>query len=258
DAEEKGIENSDAVTEARERQADADQRVAQAERSLAQANDAVAQAQQAVTDTQNKALPSTPTRNDAPAPLSPNARAFVLAVRDAKPAWDDFTESIQDNLFENLAGELTETANDVLPAIEESLGGVASELSATAVQFANFLQSARGIELLNNSFDSATNFIRGLRSGTCERPQGRIDFVAVSTPAMEGFGRSVAGIGEGIGRALSAARESGALAEIFAVFNGPEEGEGSFWETFTATLLELARVVLPVLQPLMATLGQAL
>lgn len=258
DAEEKGIENSDAVTEARERQADADQRVTQAERSLAQANAAVAQAQQAVTDAQNKALPSTQKLNDALAALSPNAREFVLAAQAAKPAWEEFTEAIQDNLFENLAGELTETANVVLPAIQDSLGGVASELSATAVQFANFLQSARGIELLNSSFESATNFIRGLRSGTGELTQGWIDFVAVSAPAMEGFGRSIAGIGEGIGRALSAARESGALQEIFAIFNGPGEGEGSFWETFTTTLLELARVVLPVVQPLMAALGQAL
>jgi phage-related protein len=258
EAQEKGIENSDAVTEARDKQSQANQRVIQAERQAAASARAVDAATRALTKATTEGTTSSQKFNQALAELSPNAREFVLAAKDAKPAWDAFSDSIQDSLFENLGRELSETANVVLPAIKDSMKGVASELNAAAINAADFVQSARGIDLINSSMNSATNLLRGMRSGTGELTQGWIDFTHAAEPAMEGIGRAIAGLGEGIGRALTAANENGELTALFEGFRQTLEGMGPFLEDFIGSLITIGNEVLPTLGPFFTTLGDTL
>ena len=258
EAQEKGIENSDAVTEARDKQAAADQRVTQAERQAAAASRQLDQATQALEKAQSKATPSVEKFNQALAELSPNARAFVLAAQAAKPAWDSFTDGIQDNLFANLGRELSETANVVLPAIQESMGGVASALNEAAVNAADFLQSERGIALLNSTFEASEGLIRGMLSGTGELTQGWLDFTTTVAPRMDEVGRAIAAMGEGIGRALSGAAESGALDQLITNFAGFLTSMGPFLEDLVTTLITLGNAILPSLGTFFEALGDAL
>jgi phage-related protein len=258
EAQEKGIENSDAVTEAREKQAQADQQVVAAERQVAAAARQVAQATDALTKAQNTAAPSVDKFNQALAQLSPNAQAFVLAAKDLAPVWDEFTNSIQDNLFASLGDELRETAEVTLPAIKDSMGGVATALNQAAVGAFNFIQSEDGLVLLNSTMEASRGLIDGMTSGTGEMTAGWVNFVETVAPHMENVGSAIASIGEGFGRALTAMKESGQLDAIMVGFADTLRGLGSLVESLMLAFGEMGSQVLPALKPLFESLGDAL
>lgn len=258
EAQEKGIENSDAVTTARERQAQADQAVTAAERQVAAAARQVAQATQALTQAQTQATPSVEKFNQALAELSPNARAFVLAAQAAAPAWDSFTEGVQDSLFANLNTELTETANVTLPAVQEGMNGVAGALNSAAVQAANFIQSERGIALINNSLAASEGLLRGLTGGTGALTQGWLDFTTTVAPRMEEVGAAIASIGESVGAVFSGLANSGQLDAIMTGFADTLRGLGPLLASLLSAFGTMATEVLPALRPLFESLGQAL
>ncbi|MGI5216242.1 hypothetical protein [Nocardia sp. CA-290969] len=251
DAEKKGIEGSDQVVAVRERQAQADERLADAEAQLTQA-------QAALTDAQTKALPSAQKASQALAELSPNAAAFVLAAQAAKPAWEAFSDAVQDNLFANLGEELTQTANVTLPGIQDSMNGVAGAFNAAAIQAANFLQSERGIALINNSLAASEGLIKGLTSGTGGLTQGWLDFTTAVAPHMENVGSAIASIGESIGGVFTQMANSGMLDQIMVGFADALRGVGPLLGSLIASLGTMATQVLPTLRPLFESLGQAL
>lgn len=258
DAQKKGVEGSDKVVAAKQKQADADEKVSEAAQALAQANKQVTEAQQALTDAQNEALPSAEKLAEALANLSPNAAAFVLAAHELAPAWDAFRKSIQDSLFVDLGNQLKETANVVLPAIQQSMNGVATQLNLAAQNALEFLRSARGIDGLNTAFDNAANLLKGMREGTGAFTQGLLDIGTAAAPVMEKLGQDIASVGEGIGRAFTASAASGELTSVFAGFGDSLRGLGSLLDGLVSSLLTIGNDVLPALKPLFESLGGAL
>lgn len=258
EAQAKGIDQADEVVAARKRQEQADKQVAAAQRGVEQAARQVAKATEALTKAQNQASPSVEKFNQAMAKLAPNAREFVLAAQALGPAWSAVRKSIQDSLFEDLGAELTETANVVMPALQEGMGGIAGELNNMAVGALQFFRSAEGMELLNASFASGRDLLAGLQQGTGELTTGFVDFVSTAQPHMEQMGRSIAAIGEGIGRAFTRAAESGALDELFVGANQALAALGPLLDGVLSAFIEMGRQVLPTLAPLFETLGQVL
>lgn len=196
--------------------------------------------------------------NEAMANLSPNAREFVLAVRDIAPAWEAFRKSIQDTLLVDLGTQLKETANVTLPAIQQSMGGVATQLNLAAQNALEFLRSARGIDGLNTAFDNAANLLKGMREGTGEFTQGMLDIGTAAAPVMEKLGTDIASVFEGFGRAFSASAASGELTAVFSGFGDSLRGLGSLLEGVVSSLLTIGKDVLPALKPLFESLGGAL
>ena len=258
DAQQKGIEGSDAVTSAKERQQQAEEQVAAAQRNAAQAAADVAKATQALADAQNQATPSAEKFNDAMAKLSPNAQDFVRSALALKPAVEGVQQSVQDVGFEGLGASLTDMATRVLPAVQAGMTGVAGQFNGAAKDAMAFLGSARGIQGLSDVFAGTTSLIQGLRSGTGEATQGMLDFVHTAAPAMEGLGHSIALIGDGIGKAFSDSAASGQLTEVFAGLNTMLASMGPLLGGLTTGLLSLAQQALPALGPLFESLGAAL
>jgi phage-related protein len=255
---EKGIDQSDEVVAARKNQAAADRAVDEAQKNLVRSNQAVARAAEDLAKAQSGAGTATEKFNDALARLAPNAQSFVLAARDLAPAWEAVRKSVQDNLFANLGDQLRETADVLLPAIQEGMGGVASELNLAAQNAFEFLRSEEGMRGLNAAFESGENLLRGLRSGTGEFTQGLVDLTATAAPRMEEIGRSIAAIGEGIGRAFSAAAESGLLDQVLSGFSQVLTSLGPLLEGVLTSFMTMAAEVLPALAPLFEQLGQSL
>lgn len=258
DALAKGIDQADEVVTARKKQADADQAVADAQRNLARANTAVARAAENLAKAQSGAGTSSEKFADALANLSPNAQAFMLALRALSPEMETFRKGLQDDLFANLGSELSETANVVLPTLRDAMGGVAQELNAAAVNAFQFLRSEEGLRALNATFEASANLLRGLTSGTGELTQGLVDFTATAAPRMEAVGRAIASIGEGFGRALSEAAESGALDVLFQNFASVLTSLGPLLGSVVTSLVTLGNAVMPALVPLFQTLGEVL
>lgn len=258
EAQEKGIDQADEVVAARKNQAKADQEVANAQKALQRSNEAVAKAYQQLAKAQSTASASADKFSQALARLAPGAQAFVLAWRDLGPALKDVQKGVQESLFADLGDELTETAHVILPAVKEGMQGVAGELNAMAKSAFEFLRSEEGMRGLNAAFASGENLLRGLRAGTGEFTAGIIDLTTTAAPRMEEIGRSLAAIGEGIGRAFSEAANSGALDTLLHDFAQVMTSLGPLLENFTGSLITLGSEVLPSLVPFFKTLGDTL
>jgi phage-related protein len=258
EAQEKGIDQADEVVAARKRQAEADKAVVAAERGVAAAARQVAQATDALAKAQNTASPAVTKFQQAMAKLAPSAQEFVLAAKALGPAWAEVRKSVQESLFDDLGAELTETANATLPLLKDGLGGIAEELNGAATNALQFLRSAEGMELLNATFANAKNLMAGMRQGTGELTAGFTDLLVTAGPHMEQLGRSIAAIGEGIGRAFTRAAESGALDQLFVGLNQALSGLGPLLDGLLTAFIEIGGQVLPTLLPFFETLGQVL
>lgn len=258
EAQEKGIENSDRVVAARERAAQADQRVLDAQRQVAAANRQVAQAQAALTEAQTAGTASAQKLEQALANLAPSAREFVTTAQELGPAWEEVRKSVQETAFEGLADELRGLATDVLPTLKDGMVGVAGELNAGARGFADFLQSANGLEGLEATFDNTRLLLQGMREGS----QGFLDSLAAlavgAQPFMEGLGRAIGGIGTSLGEAFRGMAESGLFQTVLVGLTKALEGVGPLLGDMMTAFAELGARVLPALQPLFVALGDAL
>lgn len=257
-AEAKGIDQSDEVVAAKKQQKNADEAAADAAKNLARANEAVAEAAQNLSDAQNASTTSADKFAQAMANLSPEAQNVVRAYQAAKPALDEFRKSIQDTLFTNLGPQFTETLTAILPTLQERMGGVAAQLNLAAQNAFEFLRSAEGMRALNVTFLNGEMLLKGLTSGTGEFTKGMIDLQAAALPAMEGIGRAIASVGEGIGRAFTRSAESGQLTKVFEGFSATLTGLGSGLDHFIGGLLTMAEKVLPTLGPFFDTFGKTI
>lgn len=249
DAEEKGVENSDLVVAAKEKEAAANDQVTAAQAQLEAATTAL-------TEAQTKASSSTQALNQALAKLAPNAREFVLAAHDLGDEWQRVGDTVQNEMFEGLAADLTRVSGTVLPALQTGMTGVAGQLNSMASSFLNFAGSARGVEAINAVFANTTNLLKGMQAGTGGLSQGLIDLTLAAGPHMEALGRSIASIGEGIGEAFTAAKQSGQLDELFGNLPDMLTGLGAGFGGLLSSLLTIANEVMPALGPLFTSLGE--
>lgn len=249
DAEKKGVEQSDLVVAAKDKEKTANEQVTVAQQQLATA-------MAAVTEAQNKQSASTQALNQALAKLSPNAREFVLAAHDLGDEWKNVRMQVQDNLFAGLGDTLTRVSGTILPALQQGLGGVATQLNGVANGALEFLGSARGVEGMNAIFANTENLLKGMQSGTGGFTQGLLDLTTTAGPHMEAIGRSIASIGESIGEAFSASAASGQLDSIFASLGPMLTGIGDALGGLISGLLTIAQEVMPSLGPLFTSLGE--
>jgi len=172
EASEKGVEQSDQVVAAKEKVIDAADRVKDAEQGVADAQVGVADAQQAVVDAQadlQEAMDSTSSAADktaqALAKLSPNARAFVLAMRELGPEWEAVRKSVQDNMFAGLDVTFTNLAQTSMPMLKEGMGQVGTSINGAAKEFAAFWGSAGAQDSLRNIFAGTADLITAMQPG---------------------------------------------------------------------------------------------
>lgn len=111
----KGVEGSDRVQSALERQI-------QAQRSLEAATNRLADAQRGGGGAADKF-------SEAMGKLSGNAQAFMRVLFGLKPAFDDLKKSVQDRLFEGMDVSFKNMATKWLPQLKDMLGGLAGNLN---------------------------------------------------------------------------------------------------------------------------------
>jgi hypothetical protein len=120
-----GIDGSDQVKAALERQRDANER-------LTQAASALADAQKHVGESAGGAAGGINQFDAAMAKLSPNAQKFVLAMIDISKKMDVVKRKVQDRLFDGLDVSLRDLSEKWLPRLPGMLGGVADSLNVVA------------------------------------------------------------------------------------------------------------------------------
>lgn len=258
DAEAKGIENSDRVVEAKDRAAEADQRVADAEQALSKAHAQVSKAQQAVTDAMNQSSSAQDKAAQALAKLSPNAQAFVLAMRELGPAWTDVRKSVQDNLFEGLDQSITQLATAALPTLQAGMGEVATSMNGLTRTFADFWRAPANLAAIESIFAGTARFIDGMGPGLQQATQGFLSLGQAFEPVAQQIGNQLGGLLGQIGQSFTDAFQSGALTELIGNFGDILQGLGEGLNPLLDGLIQIGNIVGPTLGPLFAQLGESL
>ncbi|RJO72971.1 hypothetical protein D5S18_22095 [Nocardia panacis] len=255
DTQKKGIEGSDAVRNAKDAQRRAEEQLADAQHEAATAARDAAKAVRDLALEQARGTSAVQDFNQAMSRLAPNAQAFVRAFIGIRPALMDLKTATQDSLFANLGNTLTDVAGRVLPVLKTQMVSVSQELNKAADSALRFAGTERGIQGMTDTFQGATNLLRGLGMGTGEATQGWLDFLHTLTPALIGIGQQIAGIGDNIGRAFSDATRTGLLSGALNGVSAMLQGIGPLLGGFTTGLLTLADRALPAVGPMLAALG---
>lgn len=175
DASKKGINGSDEVVAAREREADAQRKVQDA---LEAHQLAVQRLGDAQADLKRK-MDSVTAGGGALAAELPkiasNARAFLDELKRLKPAFDDLRLDIQQRLFDGLAGKLRILAERWLPALHDGLGGMADMINGVVKTAFDSLSKPKFISDIMVGLQHATGMF------------GKIG-QAIAGPLIEAFG----------------------------------------------------------------------
>lgn len=258
DAQSKGVEGADNVVAAKEKLADANGKVKDAEDGVAEAQRNVADAQKSLTDAMSEGSSAQNKAAQELAKLSPNARDFVLAVQDIKPAWDDLTKSTQDALFANSADGIKQLATAALPTLKAGMVDVATSMNGLTTQFAAFWQQPQALSGVQAVFAGLADTIDAMGPGLQQATQGVLSLSQAFAPVAGEIGAAIGGLVGNIGQAFTDAFNNGSLTELVSNFGGILTGLGEGLKPLIDGLIQVGNIIGPVLGPFLAQLGQTL
>ncbi|WP_393075287.1 hypothetical protein [Streptomyces sp. LN704] len=208
-------DGAESVRDAQQKLADAQQGVADAQvaasRQVRSAQEAVADAQRAVNAAQAQGAATTNQYADAMAKLSPNARAFVTAVRAMGPAFTALKMDVQDRLFRGLGDSVTRLGAAALPALRIGLGGMADVLNHMAVNLLDTFTKLGNQGLLTKMFKGFTDGMAPLTKVPGQLGQAFVQLSVAASPAFKRITTAMAGESNKISKKLTDAFKSGRL-----------------------------------------------
>ncbi len=148
---------------------------------------------------------------EALAELSPAAQESARAVQGLTDEWDALTDSVQDRLFGDLAGDITALGGRYLPLVEDGLTGIAGSYNRAAKEAAGWLADSRQVDTVSTMFGDVGDAIDESANALQPLLSILLDVAAVGSEFLPGM---AAGFAESAQRAadfVSAARESGEL-----------------------------------------------
>lgn len=196
----KGVEGSDLV------QAALDRQLAAAD-SLAAAQERLAQAQQ-------KAAGRSSAAAQAMARLAPAAREVVRTLLALQPAWEDMQRAVQQQLFAGVAQDLRELSASILPSVRAGLVGVAGVLNTQIRAAIDQLSTAETRIRLDQIFANTETTLDNFTSGIKPLIRALLDVAEVGSKVIADITK---GAGDSIKRfadQISAMAESGQLEQI--------------------------------------------
>ncbi|WP_225859140.1 phage tail protein [Streptomyces albicerus] len=151
--------------------------------------------------------------NEALKQLSPEAKAFALAVRDIAPAWKEVQQSVQDEFFRGLSENFERTAKSVLPVLRRELFNTATALGDMAAGAMGAARELAENGTLGKAMGSASKGLSNLSGlpGIVVTALGQI--AAAAGPSFEGLTAAAAHSANQIGQKLGAAFESGRMQD---------------------------------------------
>ena len=211
-------DGAEAVRDAQARLADAQQGVADAQvaasRQVRAAQEALADAQRSVAAATEKGATAANKYADAMAKLSPNARAFVTAVRGMGGAFSALRMDVQDRLFRGLGDSFTRMATASLPALRSGLGGMADVLNRMGRGLMDtFTRLANG-GLLTRMFKGFTDGMAPLAKIPGQLGEAFVKVGIAAAPALKRVTSGMGGFFDRMMKQLDQAFKNGHLEKI--------------------------------------------
>ncbi|AKK04599.1 hypothetical protein CMUST_01250 [Corynebacterium mustelae] len=213
-----GVEGAKRVVEAKERVEDAVQAEADAQRNLAEAMERLADA------ASTSASGGVDQFAEALSNLSPNARAFVLAIQALGDQWRDLRFAVQDNLFAGLDESVTHLANVQLPILKQGLAGIATEINGGWRAAMSALASESSQVGMEQILSNSAGLFRELNTAAVPFTQGMMDLAAAGSSYLPQLGEHLGSAGQRLGKFLSTAASDGTFDRW--ITNGVEALKG--------------------------------
>lgn len=209
-----GVEGSSQVLAAKRQLGDAIDAEAQTqEQSRRQIQDGQEQLAQAYKAAGAAAVGSASAADKALANLAPSARAVVETIKSLKPAWDDMRRTVQQKLFEGLAGDVRSLAGTYLPVLKSGLGGVATEFNGVAKSVVKMLRETANVKSVSTVMDSSRVATRNLGAAVAPLIQALLDIMAVGSQAFAELTGGAGSAAQRFADFIRNAKESGQLRE---------------------------------------------
>lgn len=128
--------------------------------------------------------------------LSPNAQAFVTAVRGMKGEWTSFQNSVQDKLFAGLDKSVVDLANNTLPMLERGMGRVSTSLNGMFKGLANELGSKNSVSLMERVFGNTDVGLQRLSVGIRPFVDGMLKLTKESSDFLPRLGEAGAKVAQ--------------------------------------------------------------
>lgn len=190
------------------------------------------------------------------AELSPNARAFVLAAREAKPAWEELGDAVQDRMFDGAAAGIGDLVRNSLPTLKAGMTGVAAAINGVTAQFAGFWQAPASLAGVAAILASTRSAIDGMGPGLQQATTGFLSLGQALEPVANKVGAQAANLVGQIGQAFTTATANGQLTQLISSFGDTLQGAGQGLNSLVGGLIEIGTSVGPTLGSLLATLGE--
>ncbi|MGH3680898.1 MAG: hypothetical protein ACRDT2_11710, partial [Natronosporangium sp.] len=207
DAAAKGVEGSDLVRDALQRQADAQLAVADAAHDLRAA-------QQDLTLAQQKTTAGASAAAAAMAALSPAARALVTTLLGLRAAWDQVRLAVQEQLFTGVASAVRRLATVALPTLRVGLVGIAGAINGVLLGALAQLSTQAAQLRLASIFDSTRLTVDRLAVAFRPLIQALLDVSAVGADVVAELAGPLGGFLSDFSRRLSQLAASGELRQI--------------------------------------------
>lgn len=151
--------------------------------------------------------------------LAPAAAAVVTEVSALGPAWSALQGTIQQSVFEGVAGQLAGISNAILPTLQAQLTTTAGVLNRAALGFAEFAQSDRFVEQLDTILSGLNDTLAALLPGAGAAGAGLLSiFAAAGGPATD-MAEAISRVGLSFGTWAQGISESGQLTAFLEQSN---------------------------------------
>lgn len=232
EADRKGVEGSDAVQAALQRQIDSTQELADARAALTAGGGVDKFA-------------------DALSKLAPSAAAFVLAIKGLGPAFGALRMDVQQRLFAGLADTAQNLGMAILPALKSSLGIVADGFNGVFKRIGGMVTAAAGMTVFGdtmNSLGQAIVNVSGILPGLIS---GFLTLTEVGSKYLGGLTSGFTGLGDRFAGWMKQLQSSGQLDQFI-------QGGIAALTVLGGLLKDLGSIVMSVFSAMGTAGGQAL
>jgi hypothetical protein len=229
-----GVEGSDEVVQAKQREADARQRVADAIQAEKDAQQRLADSQKALADQKKQGSAGGGGGGGAGqqiTQLAPAAREFLNTILKLRPAFTNLRLDVQQHLFAGLAGPIQGLAQKWLPQLHKTLdqfagtfNGIAKQAIGTAGKKTFIDDMAKGADGVRQAIGDVGKAL----AGPFLDAWGKLS--RASVPFLTTIGRLLAGTITKFSTWISSADKSGKLT---AFFKGAADTLGKVWSLGT-------------------------
>jgi hypothetical protein len=143
--------------------------------------------------------------------LAPNARAFAVQVRGLAPAFKEFQQGIQNELFRNTSQTLQLLSTSVLPVLNTNLKSTATTLNEMGISAALAADQLAADGTLGKAMAGANTGLGNLSQLPAQVVTGLGQLAAAGAPAFDRITAAASNAATRISDRLSQAFESGAL-----------------------------------------------